>query len=41
MGIETSSPEGNGRSPEIKQVFLNSSQVSIRFFQLVNGWTKF
>ena len=34
---KTSSPKGNDRSPEIKQVFLNSSQVSIRFFQLVNG----
>ena len=32
--IETSSPKGNDRSPEIKQVFLNSSQVSIRFFSI-------
>ena len=32
---ETSSPKGNGRSPE-SQVLLNSSQVSKRFFfQLV------
>ena len=34
---KTSSPKGNDRSPEIKQVFLNSSHVSIRFFQLVKG----
>ena len=31
----TSNPKGNDRSPESKQVFLNSSQVSKRFFQLV------
>ena len=35
--FQTSSPKGNDRSPEIKQVFLNSSKVSIRFFQLVKG----
>ena len=35
--FRTSSPKGNDRSPEIKQVFLNSSQVSMRFFQLVKG----
>ena len=29
------SPKGNDRSPDNKQVFLNSSQVSKRFFQLV------
>ena len=34
---KTSSPKGNDRSPENKQVFSNSSRVSIRFFQLVNG----
>ena len=34
---ETSSPKGNDRSPENKQVFLNSSLVSKRFFQLVKG----
>ena len=34
---KTSSPEGNDRSPENKQVFSNSSQVSYRFFQLVKG----
>ena len=33
----TSSPKGNDRSPENKQVFLNSSQVSERFFHLVKG----
>ena len=33
----TSSPKGNDRSPENKQVFSNSSQVSLRFFQLVKG----
>ena len=33
----TSSPKGNYRSPENKQVFLNSSLVSKRFFQLVKG----
>ena len=33
----TSSPKGNDRSPDNKQVFLNSSQVSKRFFQLVKG----
>ena len=31
---ETSSPKGNNRSPEIKQVFLNSSQVSIRLLSI-------
>ena len=34
---ETSGPKGNDRSPENKQVFLNSSLVSKRFFQLVKG----
>ena len=34
---KTSSPKGNDRSPDNKQVFLNSSQVSKRFFQLVKG----
>ena len=34
---ETSSPNGNDRSPENKQVFLNSPQVSKIFFQLVKG----
>ena len=29
---EISSPKGNDRLPENKQVFLNSSQVSKRFF---------
>ena len=33
----TSSTKGNDRSPENKQVFLNSSLVSKRFFQLVKG----
>ena len=33
----TSSPKGNDRSPENKQVFLNSSLVSKRFIQLVKG----
>ena len=33
----TSSPKGNDRSPENKQVFLNGSQVSKRLFQLVKG----
>ena len=34
----TSSPKGNDRSPENKDVFfLNSSQVSKRLFQLVKG----
>ena len=33
----TCSPKGNDRSPEIKQVFLNSSQVSIRFFSIGQG----
>ena len=36
-GELTSSPKGNDRSPDNKQVFLNSSQVSTRFFQLVKG----
>ena len=35
--IKTSSPKGKDRSPENKQVFLNSSLVSKRFFQLVKG----
>ena len=30
----TSSPKGNDRSPDNKQVFLNSSQVSKRFFSI-------
>ena len=34
---ETSSPKGNDRSPDNKQVFLNRFQVSKRFFQLVKG----
>ena len=35
---KTSSPKGNDRSPENKQVFSNSFQVSkILFFQLVKG----
>ena len=34
---KTSSPKGNDRSPDNKQVFLNSSQVSKRFFQLDKG----
>ena len=34
---KTSSPKGNDRSPDNKQVFLNSSQVSKIFFQLVKG----
>ena len=33
----TSSPKGNDRSPENKQVFSNSSLVSKRFFQLVRA----
>ena len=45
----TSSPKGNDRSPDNKQVFLNSSQVSKRFFfnwsraanSAVHGLTKF
>ena len=37
MKFMTSSPKGNDRSPENKQVFLNSSLVSKRFFQLVKG----
>ena len=35
--LRTSSPKGNDRSPENKQVFSNSSLVSKRFFQLVKG----
>ena len=35
--LSTSSPKGNDRSPDNKQVFLNSSQVRKRFFQLVKG----
>ena len=34
---KTSSPKGNDRSPENKQVFLNSSLVSKKFFQVVKG----
>ena len=34
---KTSSPKGNDCSPESKQVFLNSSQESKRFFQVVKG----
>ena len=34
---KTSSPKGNDRSTENKQVFLNSSLVSKRFYQLVKG----
>ena len=33
----TSSPKGNDRSPENKQVFLNSSLVSKRFFSVGQG----
>ena len=32
--LKTSSPKGNDRSPENKQVFLNSSLVSKRFFSI-------
>ena len=35
--VRTSSPKGNDRSPENKQVFSNSSLVNKRFFQLVKG----
>ena len=35
--IITSSPKGNDRSPENKQVFLNSSLVSKRFFSIGQG----
>ena len=44
---KTSSPKGNDRSPENKQVFSNSSQVSKIFNwsraanSAVHGWTKF
>ena len=34
LHLNTCSPKGNDLSPEIKQVFLNSSQVSIRFFSI-------
>ena len=34
---QTSSPKGNDRSPENKQVFSNNSLISKRFFQLVKG----
>ena len=34
---KTSSPKGNDRSPENKQVFLNSSLVSKRFFSIGQG----
>ena len=37
VSLYTSSPKGNDCSPENKQVFLNSSLVSKRFFQLVKG----
>ena len=33
----TSSPKGNDRSPENKQVFLTSSLVSKRFFSIGQG----
>ena len=33
----TSSPKGNDRSPENKQVFLNSSLVCKRFFSIGQG----
>ena len=36
-GQLTSSPKGNNRSPENKQVFLNSSLVSKRFFSIGQG----
>ena len=47
--LKTSSPKGNAHSPENKQVFSNSAQVSLRFFfnwsraanSAVHGWTKF
>ena len=35
--VKTSSPKGNDRSPENKQVFLNSSLVSKRFFSIGQG----
>ena len=35
--IKTSSPKGNDRSPENKQVCLNSSLVSKRFFSIGQG----
>ena len=34
---KTSSAKGNNRSPEIKQVFLNSSQVSMEFFSMADS----
>ena len=34
---QTSSPKGNNRSPENKQVFLKSSLVSKRFFSIGQG----
>ena len=34
---KTSSPKGNDRSPDSKQVFLNSSQVSKIFFSIGQG----
>ena len=37
MTILTSSSKGNDRSPENKQVFLNSSLVSKRFFSIGQG----
>ena len=33
----TSSPKDNDRSPGSKQIFLNSSQVSKRFFSIGQG----
>ena len=35
--LQTSSPKGNDRSPDYKQVFLNSSLVSKRFFSIGQG----
>ena len=37
LNKSSSSPKGNDRSPEKKQVFLNSSPVSKKIFQLVKG----
>ena len=34
---KTSSPKGNDHSPESKQVFLKSSQVSKSFFSIGQG----
>ena len=33
----TSSPKGNDRSPEKKQVFSNSSQVGLKIFSIGQG----